>query len=213
MGKQTPREKLPHFFTYQTMEGAMKVRDSGMPDEEMWDSFFSPAKILALLGLDADTRGVAEFGCGYGTFTLAAARLTQGMVHAFDIEPAMVERVREKCRREKLTNVRVKLRDFIAEGTGLEDRSTDMALLFNILHHEEPLALLSEAFRILRPGGIAAVIHWNYDPDTPRGPAMEIRPTPEQCIAWAEQAGFILYPQGRIDLRPYHYGLRFRKSP
>ncbi|SDL47362.1 hypothetical protein SAMN05660860_00723 [Geoalkalibacter ferrihydriticus] len=68
----------------------MKVRDSGMPDEEMWNSFFSPAKILALLGLDADTRGVAKFGCGYGTFSLAAARLTQGMVHAFDIEPAMV---------------------------------------------------------------------------------------------------------------------------
>lgn len=189
----------------------MKVRDSGMPDEEMWDAFFSPVKILALLGLDADIRGVAEFGCGYGTFTLAAARLTQEMVHTFDIDPAMVERVREKCRRKKLTNVRVELRDFIAEGTGLEDGSTDMALLFNILHHEEPLTLLSEAFRILRPGGIAAVIHWNYDPNTPRGPAMEIRPTPEQCIAWGELAGFILEPGGRIDLKPYHYGLRLRR--
>jgi SAM-dependent methyltransferase len=190
----------------------MKVRDSGMPDEEMWDSFFSPEKTLSLLGLDADTREVAEFGCGYGTFTLASARLIEGTVHAFDIEPEMIERVREKCRREEVANVRLELRDFVADGTGLEDGSMDMALLFNILHHEEPVALLDEAFRILRPGGIAAVIHWNYDPSTPRGPAMEIRPRPEQCIAWAEQAGFTFQPSDRIDLKPYHYGLRFRKS-
>jgi SAM-dependent methyltransferase len=161
--------------------------------------------------LCADIREVAEFGCGYGTFTLAA-RLAQGTVHAFDIEPEMIERVREKGLREGLTNVRLELRDFVADGTGLGEGSMDMALLFNILHHEEPLALLGEAFRILRPGGIAAVIHWNYDPSTPRGPAMEVRPSPEQCIAWAKQAGFTLQPADRIDLKPYHYGLRFHKS-
>jgi len=132
-------------------------------------------------------------------------------VHAFDIEPEMIERTREKCRRESVTNVRLELRDFVADGTGLGDGSMDMALLFNILHHEEPVALLSEAFRILRPGGIAAVIHWNYDPSTPRGPAMEIRPRPKQCITWAEQAGFTCQPADRIDLKPYHYGLRFHK--
>jgi len=177
----------------------------------MWDSFFSTEKTLAMLGLDAGIREVVEFGCGYGTFTLAAARLARGTVHAFDIEPEMIERVREKCRREDVTNVRLELRDFVADGTGLADGLMDMALLFNILHHDEPVALLAEAFRILRPGGIAAVIHWNYDPTTPRGPAMEIRPRPEQCIAWAEKAGFTFQPVDRIDLKPYHYGLRFHK--
>jgi len=189
----------------------MKVRDSGMPDEEMWDAFFSPEKTLALLGLDAGMLEVAEFGCGYGTFTLAAARLARGTVHAFDIEPEMIDRVRRKCPQEGVANVRLELRDFVADGTGLGDGSMDMALLFNILHHEEPVTLLGEAFRILRPGGIAAVIHWNYDPSTPRGPAMEIRSRPEQCIAWAEQAGFTFQAADRIDFKPYHYGLRFRK--
>jgi len=189
----------------------MKVRDSGMPDEEMWDAFFSPEKTLALLGLEAGIRELVEFGCGYGTFTLAAARLARGTVYAFDIEQEMIEHVRKKLRQKGLNNVRLELRDFVADGTGLGDDSMDMALLFNILHHDEPVALLAEAFRILRPGGIAAVIHWNYDPSTPRGPAMEIRPKPEQCIAWAEQAGFTYQPEDRIDLKPYHYGLRFRK--
>jgi SAM-dependent methyltransferase len=137
----------------------MKVRDSGMPDEGMWESFFSPSNTLSLLGLDAHILEIAEFGCGYGTFTLAAARLARGIVHTFDIEPEMIERVRERCRWEGVTNVRTELRDFVTDGTGLSDGSMDMTLLFNILHHENPVALLGEAFRILRPGGIAAVIH------------------------------------------------------
>jgi len=152
-----------------------------------------------------------EFGCGYGTFTLATARLVSGTVHALDIEPAMVETVREKCRLAGIDNVRADVRDFVAEGSGLTQDSVDAALLFNILHHEEPVALMKEAYRIVRPGGRLAVIHWNYDPTTPRGPAMEIRPRPEQCISWGQEAGFTFNDLGRFDLHPYHYGLLFRK--
>jgi hypothetical protein len=87
----------------------------------------------------------------------------------------------------------------------------EAALLFNILHLEEPMTLMREAFRILIPGGRLAVIHWNYDPATPRGPSMDIRPRPEQCIEWGKKAGFIFEESGRFDLKPYHYGLLFRK--
>lgn len=95
----------------------------------------------------------------------------------------MVETVREKCHLAGIGNVRAAVRDFVAEGSGLPSDSMDAALLFNILHHEEPVALMKEAFRILKTRGRLAVIHWNHDPATPRGPAMEIRPRPEQCIA------------------------------
>ncbi len=190
----------------------MKVRDSGMPDEEMWIGFFDPAKVLSVLGLDCGLKDIVEFGCGYGTFTLAAAAIASGTVHALDIEPIMIEIVRQKCFDADISNVEVTLRDFVATGTGLANNSMDAALLFNILHHEEPVALMKEALRILKPNGVLAVIHWNYDPATPRGPAMEIRPQPEQCIQWGLEAGFNFLKQDRYDLPPHHYGLTFKKS-
>ena len=189
----------------------MKVRDSGMPDEEMWTGFFDAAKVMAILGLDRGVQDLVEFGCGYGTFTLAAAEIAAGTVHALDIEPEMVSIVQQKCREAGITNVQATVRDFVAEGTGLADNSMDAALLFNILHHKEPAALMKEALRVLKPNSILAVIHWDYDPTTPRGPAMEMRPRPEQCIEWGKEAGFLFNERNRYDLPPYHYGLLFRK--
>lgn len=189
----------------------MKVRDSGMPAEEMWDGFFEPAKVLATFGLDRGVQDIVEFGCGYGTFTLATAAIASGTVHALDIEPEMTAVVQQKCRDAGVHNVAVMLRDFVASGTGLDDNSMDAALLFNILHHEEPVALMKEALRLLKSNGVLAVIHWNYDPTTPRGPAMDIRPRPEQCIEWGREAGFRFKERNRYDLPPYHYGLLFKK--
>lgn len=189
----------------------MKVRDSGMPDEEMWTGFFDPAQVLATLGLRCDLQNIVEFGCGYGTFTLAAGVIASGTVYALDIEPEMTAVVQRKCREAGVQNVEVMLRDFVAIGTGLADNSVDAALLFNILHHDEPIALMKEAHRVLKPDGKLAIIHWNHDPATPRGPAMDIRPQPEQCIEWGRAAGFRFNPNERFDLPPYHYGILLRK--
>lgn len=183
----------------------MKVRESGMPDEEMWAAFFNPVYILSQIGFD-ELDSVVEFGCGYGTFTVAVAPRTKGSVIALDIEPAMVEMTRRKVRETGLRNVEVVLRDSVAEGTGLAEDSVSHAMLFNILHAENPLRLLREARRVLRPGGKVGIIHWNYDPQTPRGPDLTIRPRPEQCRAWTRQAGFEL-AKAFLDLPPYHYGL------
>jgi ubiquinone/menaquinone biosynthesis C-methylase UbiE len=189
----------------------MKTRESGMPDEEMWRSFFDPEAILNALSLDAGVRDAVDFGCGYGTFALPAARRIRGTLHGFDIEAEMIEECERRGREAGIDNVRFYLRDFVRNGTGLPADSVDYAMLFNILHAEQPLLLLREAWRILKPGGRVAVIHWNYDPTTPRGPSMDIRPRPSDCHRWVEQAGFVV-EGGLIDLPPYHYGLIGRKK-
>ena len=177
-----------------------------MPNEDVWSSFFSPAQTLAKLGLTDACRDVVDFGCGYGTFTIPAALIVQGTVHALDIEPDMVETTARKVAEAWLSNVRVEQRDFVFDGTGLPDGSVDYVMLFQHLHCEQPLALLGEAWRVLSWGGRLGIMHWNYDPNTPRGPSMGIRPRPEQCRDWAEQVGFRLHVPDKIDLPPYHYG-------
>ncbi len=190
---------------------SMKVRDSGMPDEILWATFFDAPKILSRLDC-VDPRGdVVEFGCGYGTFTIPAAQMTTGTVFAMDIDPAMIENTSLKARDAGLANVMALARDFVAEGTGLPDGCSGCALLFNILHGENPVGLLREAFRVLRPGGRVGIIHWIHDASTPRGPDLTIRPRPEQCLAWALEAGLApLSPP--VDLPPYHYGLVVQKT-
>jgi ubiquinone/menaquinone biosynthesis C-methylase UbiE len=190
----------------------MKTRESGMPDESMWSGFFSPEQTLAKLGLGGSCGDVVDFGCGYGTFSIPAARIVRGTVHALDIEGDMVETTRRKAEEAGLTNVRVDWRDFVADGTGLPDGSVDYAMLFNILHCQQPDVLLRETWRILSPGGLLGIMHWNYDPTTPRGPSMDIRPKPEQCRAWAEQTGFQLHFPDKINLPPYHYGWVMRRA-
>ena len=151
----------------------------------------------------------ADFGCGYGTFTIPAARIIRGKVYAFDIEPEMIELAKKKSREMGLHNVEPVLRDFVLEGSGLKDSCVDFVMLFNILHLSKPIDLLKESYRILRSGGKAGIIHWNYDATTPRGPSMNMRPKPEQCRHWAESVGFVF--EKRLDLKPFHYGLLMRK--
>ena len=66
-----------------------KGRESGMPDEAYWQTFFNPECIVSKL--DCGGAGdVIEFGCGYGLFTVPAAKAVSGTVYALDIEPQMV---------------------------------------------------------------------------------------------------------------------------
>jgi ubiquinone/menaquinone biosynthesis C-methylase UbiE len=189
----------------------MKVRESGMPAEEMWRTFFNPTQVLQLLGLSREAHDVVEFGCGYGTFTIPAAQFIAGAVHAFDIEPEMIDETRHKAEQAGLANIRLYLRDFIAQGTGLPDSMADYVMMFNLLHAEEPLQLLHECFRIMEPGAQLGIMHWNYDPTTPRGPSMNIRPKPEDCRVWARTAGFVITAD-MINLPPYHYGIIAQKG-
>ncbi len=188
----------------------MKIRESGMPERDMWGKFFNPEKILTTLGLNNQINDVAEFGCGYGTFTIPAAKVIKGKIYALDIELEMIRITNEEAKKNGLDNAQTILRDFIAEGSGLSDESVDYVMLFNILHLEKPMILINEAKRILRDGGKLGIIHWNYDPKTPRGPSMDIRPKPEQCVKWAEGTGFSNPLQ--YDLKPYHYGIVLTKG-
>ena len=189
----------------------MKARESGMPEEEMWDGFFNVKNILNELGVGSGVEKLVDLGCGYGTFTIAAAGKIKGQVFAFDIEEELVQALDAKLKNINVNNVNVINRDFIARGTGLENEEADFVFLFNILHAEESAAILQEAYRILKKNGKAGIIHWKYDNSTPRGPSMPIRPRPEDLRSLLIKTGFSVIKYN-ISLPPYHYGILAQKT-
>lgn len=189
----------------------MQFRESGMPVQDFWETLFDVPAILDRFGFGPTTGDVAELGCGYGTFTIPLARRIGGRVFGIDLEPAMVATTLDRSGRAALRNVHATLRDVLCDGFGVEPESCEAVLLFNILHGEEPVAVLGAACDAIRPGGKVAVIHWRSDIATPRGPSPEIRPSPEQIFAWAKEAGGFTPPSPAFILPPWHYGLELQK--
>ena len=94
---------------------------------------------------------IADLGAGDGTVSRLLARQAE-FVHCIDNSPRMVELGRSLAKKEQLKNVDYVLGDI--EKVPLPDRSVDIALLSQALHHaENPKKALAEAFRILKPGG------------------------------------------------------------
>jgi len=189
----------------------MKVFDSGMPDEAYWNSLFDIPSIVEWLNVKAVASPIVEVGCGYGTFTVPIGKEANVEVHAFDIEPSMIEIAQKNARRADIRNVRFYLRDAIDQGTGLGPESAGMVLLFNILHFEQRRTLLEEACRVLKPGGIVAIIHWRKDIETPRGPSIQSRP--DQKIILDSIKGLDLTFGGNSRIwEPYHWGMQLIKT-
>lgn len=189
----------------------MKVRDSGMPEETIWNDFFDPDLLLSGLDIDSRITDLVEIGSGYGTFTIPAAKLISGKLYAFDIDHEMIETLNQKIKSQQITNIQTEQRDILTHTTGLPDNSTDYVMLFNILHHESPLEFINEAFRILKPEGKIGIIHWRSDITTPRGPDLNIRPKPELIVNWLDTHKFRADNQPFI-IEPYHFGLIISKK-
>lgn len=182
-----------------------------MPESGYWQTFFDAESILASLVPLAMPGCVLEFGSGYGTFTLPLAQAGHE-THGLDIEADLVQALQREAQALGLGNLKAQVRDFVVQGTGMPDASMDHVLLYNILHIEDPVALLREALRILKPGATASIIHWRSDIATPRGPSLDIRPTSGQCRTWAREAGFAQAKEVPLgDSAPYHYGILVHK--
>ena len=108
------------------------------------------------LGLLLPAVDVADLGCGEGYLTIEAARWAKH-VTAVDRSADVLARGRALAKRRKLSNITWKRGDL--ERVPLRDRSVDIALLSQALHHaEHPDRALAEARRILRPGGRVIVL-------------------------------------------------------
>jgi len=99
---------------------------------------------------------VVDLGCGEGYLALEAAAWARRVV-AIDRAADVLAAARALAARRKVTNVVWKRGEI--ERVPLPDASADVTLLSQSLHHAvDPARALSEAFRILRPGGRLLVL-------------------------------------------------------
>ena len=111
------------------------------------------ARALAFLLPASD---VADLGCGDGYLTIEAARWARRVV-AVDRSDEVLKRARALARRRKVANIIWKKGEL--ERLPMKDASVDVALLSQALHHAaDPARALTEASRILRPGGRLLVL-------------------------------------------------------
>ena len=125
--------------------------------EDLYGLLRDPYQVLKAAGL-ACGQAVLEVGSGPGFFTVPAARIVgeQGTVHALDINPLALARVRQKLEREGVTNVCTMLAD--AGRTGLPGESFDLIFLFGLGHVVGGGdRMMVELHRLLRPGGTLSI--------------------------------------------------------
>ena len=104
--------------------------------------------------LNYDT--VADLGAGEGTLSQLIAQRAKKVI-AIDSSEKMVEFGQRLAKENGLPNLEYRLGDI--ESPPIDDSSVDLAILSQALHHaEQPSKALSEAHRILKPGGRLIVL-------------------------------------------------------
>ena len=108
------------------------------------------------LGLLLPPLKVADLGCGEGYLTIEAARWATRVI-AVDRSRVELERARALARRRRVSNVIWKQGEL--EKLPISDRSVDVAMLSQALHHAvDPVRAVAEAERVTAPGGRVLVL-------------------------------------------------------
>ena len=196
---------LPGFF-----------QGTGMPDADWWQALWpAPQRVVDALGLEHAMVAI-DLCCGDGWFTLPMARQAR-LVYAIDIDPAMLAAARRRLDEAGLAKGRFIVGDAF-DIARLVPEPADFVFLANAFHGVPDQPRLARAVRqSLKPGGLFVIIGWHQRPreettvlGAPRGPASELRMTPEATIAAVVPAGFRLAM--RAEVSAYHYGLGFARA-
>ncbi len=127
---------------------------------------------------------VVEIGPGKGSYTKAVARkiLPGGRVYAIDLQKPIIDRFQKKLDEEGITNIFPSIGD--AYNLDFDDNSVDVIFLITCLPEiPEPVKVLKEFKRILKPNGTISLCELFIDPDYP------LRKTEKK---WSQEAGLIL---------------------
>ena len=165
--------------------------------------FGTPEQIMDRAGVTPGMR-VLEIGPGAGFFTVPLARCVaawgmKGSVTCVELQPEMIELLRQRLHAAKVDNVNIIQGD--AQHLSLPEKSFDLVFLVTVLGEiVDPSALFSECARVLKPGGVLAVTEQVVDPDFR---------LPTTALKLATHAGLV--ESGCVGLPWWSYTARYYK--
>jgi ubiquinone/menaquinone biosynthesis C-methylase UbiE len=112
-----------------------------------------PENILKEANIKAGDR-VLDFGCGPGSYSLAAARLVgeSGEVFALDIHPLAIRSVTRKASRKGYKNI---IAVFPDNDSPFQDKCMDLILLYDVFHEiEDKDQLIARLHKMLCDNGV-----------------------------------------------------------
>ena len=177
------------------------------PDREAWQK---PDQVMDALRI-AEGTIVADLGAGGGWFTMRLARRVgpRGRVYAVDVQRLMIEAIQRRVQREGLANVVVPVQGESFDPKLPAGARTDAVLIVDAFHEmEDPVLLLKNVSRTLRPQGRIGIIDYREGEGGP-GPDAAERVPPGVVISQAAAAGLKLVEQHKF--LPYQYFLIFGK--
>jgi ubiquinone/menaquinone biosynthesis C-methylase UbiE len=184
-----------------------KHEHKGRSSREMLDA----RKILSDIGLKSGDQFL-DAGCGDGYFSIAAAEIVGpgGRIYAFDVDGDGIERLQKEIAEKKLANIEARVAD--VSKLPLADGSVDVVFISNVLHglvaNDESESALKEVARVTRHQGMLAIVEFKKI-ETPMGPPLSIRLSPEEVEALAK--GYCFSKVAVKEAGPYHYSIILRK--
>ncbi len=130
----------------------------------------APTKVLAAMKLTPDTV-IADIGAGSGYYTMRLAALVpRGKVVAVDIQPQMLDFLKQRAAEKQITNVVPHLGT--VTGVKLPADSLDAALMVDAYHEfSHPAEMLASLLHALKPGGKVYLVEYRgEDADVPIKP-------------------------------------------
>lgn len=180
-------------------------------------SSFELIDAVALFSALRLKRGSAflDIACGRGTYTIAASDIVgpNGILYAVDLWEEGVAALMAEAAVRRIKNIITKVAD-VGERLPLDDRTVDAALMATVLHdlveEGKAEAALRETARVLKPGGMFAVVEFKKI-DGPPGPPRSVRLDAGELERLVSPFGF--FRKKALDLGPYNYLLTFRCRP
>ena len=181
-----------------------KHEHKGRSSRDMLDAM----KILNDIGLKSGDKFL-DAGCGDGYFSIAAAEIVglRGRVYAFDVDGDGIGRLQKEIAEKKLANIEARIAD-VSRLLPLADESLDVVFISNELHglvaNDESERALKEVARVIKPHGKLAIVEFKKN-ETPMGPPLSIRLSPEDVEMLAKSYGF-----SKVAVKeagPYHYSI------